>query len=256
VQHRVFLGFSLVWVLLLMLGCGSSFTQERNDTLLSTELNQSSNLISVDNEEGYRNYEENQTVTSKIKGYLIDSPVEGAGYSCDGNEAFTDSNGTFECLDLPVIFKVGNLTLGRLNSFTVDAKVYPQDLLGLSRDNYSDDRLKLLTRLLQSLDDDGDIEDKITITEDIHHKFSVEQNLTEMSEGDINILLSELDKGFVDECLALEHLGANVSCYRDGGYVVYPTSSTSVTSVAITEEISTPALILPQIESITSVRQR
>jgi len=163
---------------------------------------------------------------SKTKGYLIDAPIYGAMYLCDGEEGLTDSNGTFECIAPPVTFRVGNLLLGTLKAFTVDGKVYPQDLLGLDRENYSDDRLKLLARLLQSLDDDGDIETQITITEELRSKLIEEENFEEMSESEVKALLSEIGKKLVNECGALEHLGdKNIKCNRDGSYVV-PTLET------------------------------
>jgi hypothetical protein len=156
----------------------------------------------------------------KTKGYLIDSPLAGVTYSCDGSEGLTDDEGMFECIAPPVTFKIGNLTLGTLTSFTSDGKVYPQDLLGLSRTNFTDSRLKLLARLLQSLDDDGVIAEKITITQGVRDGITDVQNFKDMSQSDVQSLVSGLGKTFVKECEALKHLGASVSCGSDGGYMV------------------------------------
>ena len=98
------------------------------------------------------------------KGFLIDSPIAGATYECGAVIGTTTATGEFECFELPVTFKVGEYVIGSIDSFTSDSKVYPQDLLGLARDNFTDSALIALTRLLQSLDDDGVITESITIS--------------------------------------------------------------------------------------------
>ena len=156
------------------------------------------------------------------KGYLIDSPIQGVTYLCDDKEGLTDTSGMFECLNPPVIFKIGELTLGGLKKFTTDGKVYPQDLLGLNRANFSNTRLKLLARFLQSLDDDGIISEGINITEDIRNTFTVIQDFKDMNEGDIYSLLRRVgSKSLAKECGALKHLGdTSVTCNNDGSYAI------------------------------------
>jgi len=166
------------------------------------------------------------TTVEVTKGYLLDSALEGVTYICDdGNKtALTNAEGMFECTKAPVTFKIGGLTLGTLTAFTADGKVYPQDLLGLSRDNFSDSRLKLLARLLQSLDDDGNIATKITITQSVRDSIANEQKFDDMSQSDVEALLSGLGKSLVAECGALKHLGdSGVSCGSDGTYYVEDT---------------------------------
>jgi hypothetical protein len=103
-------------------------------------------------------------------GHLIDSPIEGVSYECGEIHGKTDSSGKFSCKAVPVTFKVGGWVVGKLNKFTSDGKVYPQDLVGVPRDNFTDSRLINLTRMLQSLDDDGDISKSIKITPEAHAK--------------------------------------------------------------------------------------
>ena len=176
--------------------------------------------------------EENLT---KTVGHLIDSPVEGVNYVCaDGSGGLTDANGTFECVQAPITFKVGGLTLGVLKKFTTDGKVYLQDLLGLKRLTYGDGSLKLLARLIQSLDDDGKIKDKITITQSVRDALSKEQNFKGMKEREVEVLLSGIGKSFVPECGALAHLGnSEVNCNRNGGYYVYVNSVGRPTATVI-----------------------
>ena len=162
-------------------------------------------------------------VIHKVKGYLIDSPIKGVTYICaEGMKGITDSNGTFECEKAPIVFKIGGLKIGTLTEFRADNKVYPQDLLGLDRDNYTNFKLKLLARLLQSLDDDGDIDDRITITQSLRDDIDTIHDFNNMSIGNVSDLVLGLGKSLVSECGALKHLGdKSVSCNSDGSYYVY-----------------------------------
>ncbi len=225
----IFLG---VVVGLLIAGCGNTVTELQSDESSMQSSLDTNTSISTEslNENNQTQLDLDDSVSDKkTKGYLIDSPIEGANYICDGEEGLTDSNGTFECITPPVTFKIGNLTFGTLNAFTPDGKVYPQDLLRLDRGNFSDTRLKLLARLMQSLDDDGDIETQIIITSEVRDALSEEQNFADMSESDVEALLSKLGKSLVNECGALEHLGAGVSCDSNGNYYVYTPLTTSNT---------------------------
>ncbi len=138
----------------------------------------------------------------KAKAYFIDSPVKGLDYECDNNRFQTDERGTIECIDTKVSFFVGNLKIGELDSFIDSSNIYPHDLVGISRDNFSNDNLIKLVRFIQSLDDDGNIEAYIDITD----KFDVSQNLLDMSITKIEELLKSKNKTLVDEDIAIRHL--------------------------------------------------
>jgi len=151
------------------------------------------------------------TPTSKTmtKGYLIDAPIAGVNYSCGIKSNLirgkTTLTGEFSCEVTPVVFSIGDYFLGTLNEFTLDSKVYPQDLLEISRDNFNDTRLIKMIRLLQSLDDDGDISDVITISSRVADKFKEYTN-----EFDLETLVSLADKELISENDALLHLRANI----------------------------------------------
>ena len=219
---------SYVFVALLSLslltGCGNG--SSKNTSAVENNSSQENNATQAEHGENNTTQENNssqeaESNLTKTKGYLIDSPLQGVTYLCDGEEGLTNAEGMFECVNAPVTFKIGNLTLGTLTAFTADGKVYPQDLLKLARDSYSNSRLKLLARLLQSLDDDGKIKDKISITQSIRDAISKEQNFKDMSANDVSSLLSGLGKTFVEECGAMKHLGdKSVTCNSDGSYYV------------------------------------
>jgi len=109
-------------------------------------------------------------------GQLIDSPLAGVDYYCDDKDVQkTTITGEFTCQNLPVTFKIGKLLLGTIYRFTYDGKIFPQDLVGVSRDNYTDEDLIELLRLLQSLDADGVIDEAIVIPDDMASKFNNEE---------------------------------------------------------------------------------
>ena len=106
---------------------------------------------------------------------LIDSPLVGVDYYCDGKEARkTTSTGEFTCENPPIEFKIGKLKLGTISRFTFDGNIFPQDLVGVSRDDENNTKLIELIRLLQSLDADGNIDDAIVIPDDMASKFGDE----------------------------------------------------------------------------------
>jgi len=116
------------------------------------------------------------------KGYLIDSPVVGVAYECGAITGVTTQTGEFACSTTPVTFKIGEWVIGTINQFTADGKVFPQDLVGVARDNFTDPKLILLTRVLQSLDDDGNILEAITIPVQTAAKFNANANTATTAE--------------------------------------------------------------------------
>ena len=105
-------------------------------------------------------------------GYFIDSPISGLNYACGDKTALTGVDGKFSCDVMPVNFSIGDYFLGSITKITPDSKIYPQDLLGLSRDDLASPKLIKLTQFLQSLDDDHNITAQITITKEMREKFS------------------------------------------------------------------------------------
>ena len=223
-------------IVILLSGCGSSshknnLSSEKNSTMIEDRVEENSTEVTV----------------TKIKGYLIDSPIEGVNYICaDGSDGLTDNNGMFECEKAPVTFKIGALTLGLLNSFTLDKKVYLHDLIkGVDRGTYVNSKLKLLARVVQSLDDDGNIEEKITITQSVRDLFFIEQNLSEMLEYDIESLVQRVGKDFVPECKAIKHLGdKNVDCDEVGEYRIYDEDEAPVATPTPTPDTTNPIVTL------------
>jgi uncharacterized coiled-coil protein SlyX len=128
------------------------------------------------------------TVKTEVVGYngfLVDSPVSGASWSCGGVSGITGADGGFGTCPVgsEVTFRVGNLVLG-VSEPTEDLIFTTQDLVGVARDKTDNgDTIKLATLLL-SMDFDGDPSNGIQITtgaiETLNQSVTEEQNLLDL----------------------------------------------------------------------------
>ncbi len=153
-----------------------------------------------------------KSTESKI-GYIIDSPIYGLNYECGDKEGLTEKDGKFSCDSFPVIFKVGDYTIGKISSITSDSKIFPQDLLGLDRSNVENPKLIELTQFLQALDDDQNITTAITINRETREKFKNEEGEDDNGESSLTpekeALKNELP--LPNPVSAMDHLRKSIS---------------------------------------------
>jgi len=170
----------------------------------------------------------NSTPSTQIlplqKGYVLDSPISGLDFECGDIIGVTNDEGMFECRKFPVTFKIGNLTIGTISKIPADKKVYPQDILGKKRTNFTDAKVIELTRFLQSLDDDGNIDKIIKITPNIKNSFTTKQTLSTLSEDSQKALIEEAGKTYVTTQAAMTHLKDNIE--KLTSIVVIPSTMT------------------------------
>jgi len=145
---------------------------------------------------------------------LIDSPIEGVIYKCNEITAQTQSDGSFNCSTYPINFYIGDIKLGSINYINQSGYVTPQDLAGVSLDTYNENVTKI-AQLLQSLDDDGDIEDTIKINQQLVDKlnklYDKEIDISTLSLNDIELLLEEIDAPeIVTTTEAITHLQTHI----------------------------------------------
>ena len=145
---------------------------------------------------------------------LIDSPVNGIRYECGENTGVTEQGGKLYCYEAPVTFSIGSMPIGTLTEFPEDLDVYLQDLLGVSRSEYSDASVVKLGRLLQSLDDDGLIAEAIDIPAETAAKFSAGNSL----DDDLNALAEIAGVTLVSEPFAIAHLKRSYEGGDDASY--------------------------------------
>ncbi len=96
-------------------------------------------------------------------GALVDSGIQGVTYLCGGVTGVTGPDGRFDCTTAPVSFSLGTITLGTIDNITSDYLVFPQDIAGIPRTEVSPVVANMAV-LFQSLDNDGDPTNGITIT--------------------------------------------------------------------------------------------
>jgi len=102
-----------------------------------------------------------------IQGTFVDSPVEGLQYETPTQSGITDAEGGFECQGGETItFSIGDIVLG---SGSCNQIMTPIDLVGEAF-NETHETVKNIARLLLSLDDDGDWDNGISITEEIRNE--------------------------------------------------------------------------------------
>ena len=146
-------------------------------------------------------------LSENIIGYLIDSAVQGAKYKCGDKTGFTDSEGKFTCSAFPIKFYVGELFLGDIASLPSDSKVFPQDIVGVERNNTSHTEVIKLATLLQSLDQDNNASNEINITTQTNDSFENEESNISLTEttiaelGEINTNVTPLPETQVEEHL-------------------------------------------------------
>jgi len=159
-----------ILLLLLLIGCGDN--------------NSSSIDISNSREENNSNI-----VIQNIVGYFIDAPVSNMPYSCGNISDKTDINGKFECPELPVIFKVGNVRVGSIDTLPSDGKVFPQDLAKVSRSDFTNPKVLKIASFLQSLNTNRGSLSIINIPDN----FEVQspKDLDNISQNEINQLLED-----------------------------------------------------------------
>ncbi len=194
--------FSFGLLALLLGGCGGS----SNPSTSEGEISQKDGI--------YQEDDSSQKEVETIIGHVIDSPIWGLSYSCTGQKSLTtDQFGTFECESLPVTFKVGDLVVGHVATMPKDEKIYPQDIIGVSRDKVEDKDVVVLTRFFQTLDDDGVIDESIKIKPSLAKEFTFkeETELTTLDEVALNSMLQDkIGKDLVGKEAAQKHLRKNL----------------------------------------------
>jgi len=139
------------------------------------------------------------TTPTEKKGYFIDAPVQGLYYKSDSKDGLTDQNGTFKYLstDKKITFSVGGIVLGsfELSKMPKNGIVTPSDLLGLKKENLTDENLIKMLVLLQSLDDGQNQPNHILIEKTAREALSDKKwNIKDKSLSDIKQVINGLGK--------------------------------------------------------------
>ena len=115
-------------------------------------------------------------------GYLVDSAVANIDYDCitDGDyNKTTDVDGAFTCKNMnQVRFRLNHLVLGDISALPADGYVFPQDIVGVARDQIENEEVTAMAQLLQSLDEDSNLTNGIQISEEAKRALLEDENFT------------------------------------------------------------------------------
>ena len=149
----IFVLFLTSLSLLFIISCGGGSEINGVDEILGVE--EKDDFFEEDAEDKEEEEEELQL----LSGVLLDSPVEGVAYQSSVS-GITDNLGTyFYYAGDDVKFTIGGIDLG---TATASTQITPIDLVGTT--DLTDQKLVNIIRLIQTLDDDGDPTNGITIT--------------------------------------------------------------------------------------------
>ena len=183
--------------------------------------------------------------------YFIDSPVNGIDYHCGVRSGITkhdtvegkEKDGVLYCSKGTITFSLGSLVLGSIEQYKDKQEIRPQDLMHVSQDNFESEQVLKIALLLQSLDDDGEIEKNINIDEATKNKLT-QTSLDDLSLSKVGELIKDIGEIPKDLNEVKKHLIRNSSIsYEDSKPKITPfneeiSSSLSSGSVVGTLSIS------------------
>lgn len=157
------------------------------------------------------------------QGVFLDSPVEGLGYSSGELSGVTDSGGVFQYeVGKPVTFSIGGIVIGTANGAGI---ITPLDLVASASDT-SNSVVINIARFLQTLDDDGDPGNGITVSETAravaeNEAINFNQTVTAFEDdGNVQSVVGTLTSGarmLITAAAAKAHLDATLAAMNDGG---------------------------------------
>ena len=174
-----------------------------------------------------------------LKGVFYDSPVQGLEYETQTISGITNEKGEFKYRPgETVTFSVGGLVLGSARG---SERVTPVDLVievGGDVKKIKNQRVTNISRFLQSLDEDGNVENGITITDKIrsavrHYRYKINFDQTEAAftaDPNVTALFGELGATLRTGPQARNHLRRTLNgmkmlpdvkvSIRDGSYLL------------------------------------
>lgn len=175
----------------------------------------------------------NSDSPAKGEGYFVDAPVEGLYYESGVFSGYTDKNGKFEYeIGKKVVFKIGQTVLGEITPSNNFKFYTPSNFEGID-----ENKLFEMLSLLQTLDDDNNPDNGITI-----NKEQVKKLKFEFGKGLTKITLDNgTEKNLKDFEIAYEHF-LNYLAKNDNiqvkPFVIYPNGVSQVAKAEVYNVIS------------------
>jgi hypothetical protein len=132
-------------------------------------------------------------------GLVIDAHgVEGISITCGSNDNRTHTlqNGLFTCSQLPLNLYLGTFKIGTITKLPKDKIIYTQDILNIPRAATMHPDVTKLSMILQSLDEDADLNNGINITKESIELLDTElnnfENLQSLTIEDTNNIIDNV----------------------------------------------------------------
>jgi surface protein len=139
------------------------------------------------------------------KGQLIDSAISGVEYRTNsGATGKTDDNGTFSYnnTDKTITFKASSLIIAKdfnLSNINSDNQILPSDIVGVDRNNTTDEKVVKLLRVLQSLDSDNNASNGILIDDNTKGYLSEAINIIDANISTLKTMVEKTQKKFINQ---------------------------------------------------------
>jgi len=122
--------------------------------------------------------------------------VSGLRVECSSGETTTALDGSFECAEFPINVYLNDFKLGEVDVAPFDNTIYTQDLVGVPRGATAHEDVTKLSMILQSLDNDAQPLNGITLAEDtlslLSADLSSDTNIAELSFEDVKHIIQDV----------------------------------------------------------------
>ena len=151
-----------------------------------------------------------QTTRPTSIGYLVDSAASGVSYTCGAYGGITGSDGSFlyntgdTCS-----FRIGTTALGS-STVSSDGYMTPGDLSGAGGADSTASSTLMIARLLQSLDEDGDPSNGISISSSTHGSMQTSLDAKTLNETQLQTIVQSAGKSLRALSTAQSHLEATL----------------------------------------------
>jgi len=141
-----------------------------------------------------------------------DSKISGVTYICGDTSGVTDTNGTFKYTNKcsKIEFSIGSVIIGSIYTNDINNNIiYPSDLLNIDKNETNSSSLSNILQVLQSLDNDNNPYNGITIEEQISNSLnnlsSVNLDSNETNNTQILSIVHALNKSLINKDYAIAH---------------------------------------------------
>jgi hypothetical protein len=119
--------------------------------------------------------------------------IQGLRISCSTTDTTTLQNGLFTCKEVPLSIYLGTFKIGTIQKIPQDKFIYTQDILHLPRAATMHPDVTKLSMIVQSLDEDGDLTDGISISKEtiaiLNNELANFSSISQLTKEDtINII--------------------------------------------------------------------